>query len=61
MDIMSIAQRVFDIDPWGARNEDATPESIAESIKDDPLPVIQYLLEVIEELQGTCETRLHTL
>jgi len=51
-DIMSIAQRIYDIDPWGARNEDATPETIAESIKDDPIPVIMYLLETIEELQA---------
>ena len=47
-DIMSIAQRIYDIDPWGARNEDATPETIAESIKSDPLPVIEYLLDVID-------------
>ena len=51
-DLMSIAQRIYDIDPWGARNEDATPETIAESIKDDPIPVIMYLLETIEELQA---------
>lgn len=43
-----LAQRVFDVDPWEARNNDATPESIAESIKNDPLPVIEYLLDVIE-------------
>jgi len=52
MDIRDIAQRIYDIDPWNARNEDATPESIAESIKNDPLPVIQYLIEVIEDLQA---------
>ena len=47
-----LAQRIYDIDPWGAMNEDATPESIAASIKDDPLPVIQYLVELVEELQA---------
>ena len=43
-----LAQRVFDIDPWEARENNATPETIAESIKNDPLPVIEYLLDVIE-------------
>lgn len=47
-----LAQRIFDIDPWGARNEDATPESIAESIKNDPLPIIQYLVELVEDYQS---------
>ena len=47
-----LAQRIFDIDPWNARNEDATPELIADSIKADPLPVIQYLVELVEELQA---------
>jgi len=47
-----LAQRIYDIDPWNARNEDATPENIAASIKDDPLPVIQYLVELVEELQA---------
>ena len=47
-----LAQRIFDIDPWGALNEDADPVSIAESIKSDPLPVIEYLVSLVEDLQA---------
>ena len=48
-----LAQRIFDIDRWNAINEDATHEIIAESIERDPLPVSQYLLEMVEDLQAS--------
>jgi len=47
-----LAERVYKVDPWRAMIEDVEVEDIALSIKDDPLPVIEYLLEVIEDMRS---------
>ena len=47
-----LAQRIIDIDFYGARDAEATPESIAEDIKTNPEAVISYLLDMIEEYQA---------
>lgn len=47
--INELAQRIIDIDFYGARDADETPETIAETIKNDPLGVIQWLVELLEE------------
>ena len=50
--IIDIANRIIDLDPYGARDAEETPESIAEKIKTDPESIILYLLEVVEDLQA---------
>lgn len=52
-DLKDVALRVYNVDIYNAMNEDATPENIAASIKEDPIPVLLYLLDVIEDLQAT--------
>ena len=47
-----LAERIVNIDPWGARDAEETPETIAEKIKTDPETIIAYLLEVIEDYQA---------
>lgn len=45
------ARRIMDLDPYEARHEDETPESITAAMIKDPASVIVYLLDIIEELQ----------
>lgn len=47
-----LAQRVMDVDFYGAMDADETPATIAETIKNDPLTIIDYLLNVIDEYQA---------
>jgi len=47
-----LAQRIYDIDPYEAQDADETPETIAESITQDPLTVIKFLVDMIEDLQA---------
>ena len=46
-----LAQRIIDIDFYGARDAEATAESIAEDIKNSPENVIAFLLDMIEDYQ----------
>ena len=41
-------QGVFDLIPPWELEEDTTPESVAEYIKENPLDTILYLLEIID-------------
>ena len=50
--IEEIAQRLYDLDPYGARDNDETIESIADTINSDPAAIIAYLLDIIDELQA---------
>lgn len=50
--IIDIANKIIDLDPYRARDAEETPESIAEKIKTDPESIILYLLEVVEDLQA---------
>lgn len=52
MNTLELANRIFDLDPYGAMDADATPESIEQEIKNDPESVIKYLLDYIDELQA---------
>ena len=49
MDIYETAQRIIDVDYYGASDAGATVESITDDIINEPLTVINYLLDVIEE------------
>lgn len=46
------AKRIIDIDPYGAADADETPESVSREILNDPLYIISFLLDVIDELQA---------
>lgn len=52
LDIFEIAQRIYSLDPYGMRNADATPEDIANEILNDPRETLNYLLDMIDELQA---------
>lgn len=46
--IYRIAEEIRSLDIYEANDNDETAESIAEQIQNDPLAVIQYLLEYID-------------
>ena len=50
--VLELAQRIIDTDNYGAMDADATPETVAQDISNDPLEVINYLLDIIEDLQA---------
>lgn len=50
--ISELAQRVINVDFFGARDAGATVESVAQDIIIDPLTIINYLLDVIDDLQA---------
>jgi hypothetical protein len=52
MNYIELAERIISIDPFGARDAEETTETIAEQIKTDPESVIEYLLNIIEELEA---------
>lgn len=47
------ATRIYEniIDPWD-REPDTTIETIAENLKENPLPAINYLLNMIDDLRA---------
>lgn len=50
--LQELAQRVIDLDFYGARDAEATEYTIANDIENDPEKVIEYLLNIIEDLQA---------
>ncbi len=51
MDISALAQRIIDVDYYGAMDADATIETVSDELLTCPMDVITWLLEVIEDLQ----------
>lgn len=47
-----LANRIYSIDVYGFRDSETTPADIEESIKRDPIEVIKYLLDVIDNIQA---------
>lgn len=47
-----LAQRLYDLDIYGAQDCDETPETIADTIKVDPLSIIEHLVDIVEDLQA---------
>ena len=45
-----LAQRLYDLDPYEAQDNDETPETLAQRIKDYPLDVMSHLIGIIEDL-----------
>ena len=52
MNTLELANRIYDLDPYGMRDAEATPEKIEQDIKNDPETVINYLLDMIDDLQA---------
>lgn len=52
MDIKELAQRIYDIDVYEMRNNDTTAEDIEKDIINNPTDIINYLLDIIDELQA---------
>lgn len=50
--INKLAQRLYDLDPYEARDYDETPETIALLIKNDPILILNYLVDLVEDLQA---------
>ena len=50
--INKLATRIYDIDPYEAQDADETPETIADKIRNDPLTVISFLVDMVENLQA---------
>ena len=47
-----LAARIIDLDFYGARDAEATPETVAADIELNPLAVIGYLVNMCEDLQS---------
>ena len=52
MTTLELAQRIIDVDFYGAMDADATPQSIAETIKTNPETIIEFLLGMVEDYQS---------
>ena len=52
MDISALAQRIIDLDYYEFMDNDATIETVSEDITNDPLTVIAWLLDTIDNLQA---------
>ena len=52
LEILELAERVYNVDIWEARNNDETPETLAEAIKKNPCGIIRFLLDRIEDLEA---------
>ena len=48
--IEELAKRIIDVDFYGARDAEATPETVADDIRNNPAAVIEFLLDQIDEL-----------
>ena len=47
-----LAQRIIDLDFYGARDAEYTPDMVADDIRNIPLAVIEYLVDMCEDLQS---------
>ena len=52
MEVLELAERVYNVDVWEARNNDETPATLAEAIRTNPAGIIRFLLDVIDEYQA---------
>lgn len=50
--LKELAERVIDLDFYGARDAEATTESVMLDIAYRPESVIEYLLDMIDDLQA---------
>ena len=50
--LQELAERVIDVDFYGAKDADATIDSVMLDIAYHPESVIEYLLDMIDDLQS---------
>ena len=50
--IQELAQRIIDIDFYGARDAEYTADMVADDIESNPIAVIEYLVDMCEDLQA---------
>ena len=50
--LIELAERIINIDFYGARDAEETPETIAEKLIYDPITIIEYLVDVVEDYQA---------
>ena len=50
--VAELAKRVYSLDIYENRNNDTTPDDIAEAIRTNPAEVIKYLLDIIDDLKA---------
>ena len=50
--IQDLANRIYQLDVYEMRNNDTTPDDIAEAIRESPAETIKYLLDIIDDLQA---------
>lgn len=51
-ELAEIAERVYNVDIYEARNNDETPETLAKAITTNPLGIMRFLLDRIDELEA---------
>lgn len=51
-EIQETANRIINVDFFGARDAGATVESIAQDIEKEPIKVINYLLDELENIEA---------
>ena len=51
INLLCLGQRIIDIDYYNAIDHEETPETIARTIQNNPIVIIEYLLSIIEEYQ----------
>jgi len=50
--LIELAERIINIDFYGARDAEETPGTIVEKLIYDPLTIIEYLVDVVEDYQA---------
>ena len=50
--VKELAARIIDLDFYGARDAEYTPGMVAADIETNPLAVIEYLVDMCEDLQS---------
>lgn len=50
-EVLELAERVYNVDIYEARNNDQTPETLADAIMKNPTGIIRFLLDQIEDIK----------
>ena len=51
-EVREAGERVYNVDIYEARNNDETPETLAEAIITNPVGIINFLCDIIDDLQA---------
>lgn len=50
--IKELAQRLYDLDVYGAMDNDETPWDIVVTLTQNPIIIVDYLVNLVEDLQA---------